>query len=96
DEDTPNQMILSQNYPNPFNPATTIKFQLQEPGQVSLKVYNMLGREIAVLVNGMKTAGAHEIVFDANSIGSELSSGVYMYQLQTERSVINKKMTLIK
>jgi len=96
DEDTPNQMILSQNYPNPFNPATTIKFQLQEPGQVSLKVYNMLGREIAVLVNGMKSAGSHEIVFDANNIGNELSSGVYIYQLQTDRSVIRNKMTLIK
>lgn len=56
----------------------------------------MLGREIAALVNGMKLAGTHEIVFDANNIGSELSSGVYMYQLQTDRSVINKNMTLIK
>ncbi len=95
-DDIANQLQLSQNYPNPFNPSTVIKYQLQQPGYVALKVYNMLGKEVAVLVDGNKSAGSHQVVFDANSIGDDLSSGVYLYQLRTESSVISNKMTLIK
>lgn len=90
------QMRLDQNYPNPFNPSTVITFHLQKSGHVALKVYNILGKEIAVLVDGNKSAGSHQVVFDANSIGEELSSGIYVYQLRTDRAVISNKMTLIK
>jgi hypothetical protein len=73
----PNIYALSQNYPNPFNPTTTINYQLQKAGSVSLKVYDMLGREVATLVNGEKTAGYYSATFDA----SRLSSGTYIYRL---------------
>ena len=67
-----------QNYPNPCNPGTTIQFTLAKICNVDLKVYDMLGREVAVLVNEKKDAGVHEVTFD----GSGLSSGVYFYRLQ--------------
>jgi hypothetical protein len=73
----PNIYALSQNYPNPFNPTTTINYQLQKSGSVSLKVYDMLGREVATLVNGNKGPGNYSAVFDA----SRFSSGTYMYRL---------------
>jgi parallel beta-helix repeat protein len=73
----PNNYALSQNYPNPFNPTTTINYQLQKSGGVSLKVYDMLGREVATLVNENKGPGYYSAVFDA----SRLSSGTYIYRL---------------
>ena len=94
--DIVDQMRLDQNYPNPFNPSTVITFHLQKSGHVALKVYNMLGKEIAVLVDGNKSAGSHQVIFDATSIGKELSSGIYVYQLRTDSTVISNKMTLIK
>tara|TARA_R110002050_G_C8922985_1_gene511520 strand:+ start:995 stop:2314 length:1320 start_codon:yes stop_codon:yes gene_type:complete len=96
DVSTPDQLSLSQNYPNPFNPSTVIKYHLQESSHVTLKVFNMLGKEVSVLIDGNKASGSHEVVFDANSIGEELASGIYLYQLRTDRSVISNKMTLIK
>ena len=96
DVSTPDQLSLSQNYPNPFNPSTVIKYHLQESSHVTLKVFNMLGKEVSVLIDGNKASGTHEVVFDANSIGEELASGIYLYQLRTDRSVISNKMTLIK
>jgi Iap family predicted aminopeptidase len=95
-EASANQISLSQNYPNPFNPTTVIKYQVQKSGPVALKVYNMLGREVAVLVDENKSAGAHQVIFDANKTGQELSSGIYLYQLQTPYAVLTNKMTLIK
>ncbi len=83
---------LEQNYPNPFNPTTNINFTIPEPGLVSLKVYDLLGREVATLVNGRIPAGQHSYKFDA----SALSSGVYMYHLQTGEFISTKKMLLIK
>ncbi len=91
-----NQIQLSQNYPNPFNPSTVIKYHLEKPGSVTLKVYNMLGREVATLVNKNKSAGTHQVVFDASTVGKELSSGIYLYQLQTSGALLTRKMTLIK
>jgi hypothetical protein len=73
----PNIYALSQNYPNPFNPTTTINFQLQKAGSVSLKVYDMLGREVATLVSEYKGPGSYSTIFDA----SRLSSGTYIYRL---------------
>jgi hypothetical protein len=85
-------LALHQNFPNPFNPSTTIAFELPATGNVSLKVFNMAGQEIAALVNGVKTAGLHSVSFDA----SNLASGVYLYRLQVGGSVITKKMVLLK
>jgi parallel beta-helix repeat protein len=88
----PNKYALSQNYPNPFNPTTTINYQLQKAGSVSLKVYDMLGRAVAILVNEDKTAGYYSVVFDA----SRLSSGTYFYRLITGSFTEIKKMVLLK
>ena len=83
---------LSQNYPNPFNPVTTIIYQLPESEFVTLKIYDILGREVAELVNGEKIKGQYKIDFDA----SKLASGVYIYQLRTNDFVSSKKMQLLK
>lgn len=83
---------LDQNYPNPFNPSTTIRFRLPEAGPVLIEVYDVTGRRVAQLVDEFKQAGAHEVYFDANS----LSSGVYVYRLQTPGGSVVRKMTLLK
>ena len=83
---------LDQNYPNPFNPTTNIKFSVPESGNVKLSVYNLVGEEVAVLVNGFSQAGTFEVTFDA----SNLSTGVYLYKLQSANSVQTKKMMLLK
>jgi len=83
---------LEQNYPNPFNPTTVIRYQLPENGRVTLKIYDVLGREINTLVNEEKIPGNYTVQFD----GSKLSSGVYFYQIQTEKFRSVKKMLLIK
>jgi hypothetical protein len=83
---------LSQNYPNPFNPSTTIQFAVTSRQLVALKVYDILGNEIATLVNEVKTAGTYEVEWDA----SGLPSGVYFYQLKSKGYVETKKMLLIK
>ena len=88
----PNVFTLNQNYPNPFNPTTTISYQLQSAGKVSLKVYDMLGREIATLVNEEKGAGYYSAVFN----GSRLSSGIYIYRLQAGSFTETKKFVLLK
>jgi hypothetical protein len=83
---------LSQNYPNPFNPMTSINYQIKEKGFVSLKVFDILGREVADLVNETKDEGLYSVVFDA----SKLPSGVYIYSLRVNDFVQNNKMTLLK
>jgi photosystem II stability/assembly factor-like uncharacterized protein len=83
---------LEQNYPNPFNPTTMIKYDLPESGLVSLKVYDILGREVQTLVNGNKIKGTYEVSFN----GSNLASGVYLYKLKTGNFTSIKKMMLIK
>lgn len=90
--DAPEGFRLDQNYPNPFNPTTNIEFAINEPGQVSLKVYDLTGREVASLVNSRMSAGEHTVTFDA----SNLSSGVYVYILQTNNVRLTNRMTLIK
>ena len=74
----PTDYDLSQNYPNPFNPTTTIRYALPQASQVSLEVYDMLGRRVATLVEGPRAAGYHMAIFD----GSALASGVYIYRLR--------------
>ncbi len=83
---------LSQNYPNPFNPSTIIKFQIPQTGFVSLKVYNVIGQEVATLVNRMMEAGSYYI----NFTGTALNSGIYFYTLSAGNKLITHKMTLIK
>ena len=90
---TPRTFALDQNYPNPFNPTTNITYSIEKQGAVSLVVYNLLGNEIARLVdNQIQTVGNHTISFDA----SGLSSGVYFYKLQTNNTSVTKKMLLMK
>lgn len=84
--------ILFQNYPNPFNPVTNIIYQIPKSGLVQLKVYDLLGSEVAVLVNEVKSKGSYEVIFDASS----LPSGVYIYSLRVNNFVQNNKMTLLK
>ena len=88
----PSSFELSQNYPNPFNPTTNIKFALPVSGNVSLKVYDRLGKEVNVLTDGFKAAGTYEINFDASS----LTSGVYFYKLVSNNIAMTKKMLLVK
>jgi hypothetical protein len=83
---------LYQNYPNPFNPATTIKYGMPKDGFISIKVYDITGREIAVLATGYKKAGVHTAVFNGNSF----SSGVYFYKMMTDGNSLVKRMILIK
>ena len=88
----PVQFNLDQNYPNPFNPSTRISFSIPEKSLTTLKIYDILGNEIATLLNEEKPAGYYELQFDA----SKLSSGVYLYKLQSNSFVQTKKMILLK
>jgi hypothetical protein len=89
---TPNSYKLEQNYPNPFNPSTNIRFSIPKAGNVELKVYDVLGREVAVLVNEFKQAGNYSEVFEAGN----LSSGIYFYTIKSGDFKDTKKLTLIK
>jgi hypothetical protein len=88
----PIEFNLAQNYPNPFNPSTTIKFELPRASRVALTVYDVLGRQVSVLVNERRNAGVYEVKFD----GSELASGVYFYRIQAGDYVATKKLVLMK
>jgi len=90
--DMPDEFILMQNFPNPFNPTTNIKYQIPEINFVTLKVYDVLGNEIASLVKEEKPAGSYDVDFNASS----LSSGIYFYRLQVGSFVETKKMVLMK
>ncbi len=92
DDMIPGTFELAQNYPNPFNPSTTIRYNLPEAGFVTLKVFNALGEEVALLVNQEQTAGVFEATFDA----SFLSSGIYFYRMESGTFVDTKKMILVK
>lgn len=91
-ESIPSDYELSSNYPNPFNPTTKINFALPEPGNVEFKVYDILGRQVSTLAEGLMGAGYHSVHFDA----SNLASGMYIYQLQAGSFVQTKTMMLVK
>jgi hypothetical protein len=88
----PTSFSLAQNFPNPFNPTTTIQFSLPQAGDVTLKIYNLLGEEVKTLVNEYKELGNHSVQFNANS----LASGIYFYRIQAGSFVETKKMILLK
>ena len=90
--DLPQGYNLDQNYPNPFNPTTQISFEIGQSGMTSLKVYDLLGREVATLVNSELPAGSHSVNFDA----ANLASGTYMYRLEANGFVLTRKMMLVK
>jgi photosystem II stability/assembly factor-like uncharacterized protein len=90
--EVPSSINLYQNYPNPFNPETTIKFDITKSGFISLKVYDIAGKEVQNLFTGVKEAGSYQLKFD----GANLNSGVYFYRLTTEGNTITKSMVLVK
>ena len=92
DTSIPTEFNLSQNYPNPFNPVTTITYQLPESGNVSLKVFDILGNEVQTLVNEQKEVGSYTVQFDASSF----ASGMYVYRLQVNDYLSTRKMILTK
>jgi predicted GH43/DUF377 family glycosyl hydrolase len=90
--EVPQHFMLEQNYPNPFNPTTSIEYGISNTEQVTLKVYDVLGREVAVLVNEKKAPGSYEVKLNA----SALASGVYLYRLTAERFAQTRKMIVVK
>ncbi len=92
ENNAPSSFALSQNYPNPFNPSTTIRYNIPNSGMVTLKIYDILGREVKTLVNQYENGGTYDVNFDA----SNFSSGVYFYQLRAGGFISTKKMILLK
>ena len=92
DGEVPNAFTLHQNYPNPFNPSTSISFDMAQTADVTLAVYDVLGRNVATLVNGQMASGRHTVTFDASS----LTSGVYMYRISNGSSTMTRTMLLMK
>jgi hypothetical protein len=91
-EGIPQSYMLSQNYPNPFNPTTTIRYALPRSGHITIKAYNMIGQEVALLVDGMEDAGFKSVTFD----GSRLSSGTYIIEMRAGDFVASRKIMLLK
>ncbi len=92
DDKTISEYSLGQNYPNPFNPATTINYSIKSAGEVTLKVYDMLGTEVASLINENQEAGIYSVEFNA----SDLPSGIYFYTLTSGNFLATKKLILLK
>ena len=88
----PQRFELFQNYPNPFNPRTTIRYQLNEPAEVKLKVFNISGQEVALLVRARQNPGRYEIEWNAG----DLPSGIYYYQIQANNNILTRKSLLLK
>ena len=97
EKEIPTEYSLSQNFPNPFNPSTTIRYSLPEACFVSLKVYNVLGQEVEILVNEYKNKGIYEVTFPAvNETVKNLPSNIYIYRIVTEKYSASRKMILLK
>lgn len=97
DPGLPDSYLLGQNFPNPFNPMTTIRFDLPSTGFVRVSVYNLLGQEVATLVNGVLSSGRHEITWNGrNGEGHQVATGVYLYALTADNFTAHKKMVLLR
>lgn len=97
EDSQPESPGLSQNYPNPFNPVTAIPFTLTAAGNVTIKIYDVQGKEVVTLLDGMKSAGSHQIEWDGkDGFGNKVSSGIYFYTLKTHDRFERRKMTLMK
>ena len=92
EEILPENFWIEQNYPNPFNPGTKIRYSLPQDGPVTLKIFNVLGKEVQTLLNEVQTEGEHLVEFS----GSALSSGIYFYKLEAAGLIEVKKMILMK
>jgi hypothetical protein len=92
DAPIPDRVVLGENYPNPFNPTTMIAYDIPSPGHVMLKVYNLLGQEVAVLVDEDLPAGRYQVSWNA----SGLASGLYFYRIQAGSFVDTKKLLILK
>ena len=89
---TAREFVLNQNYPNPFNPSTTISYDILSASEVSLKIYDLLGREVATLFSGQQPAGRHSVIFDARN----LASGVYLCRLSSANFAATTRLLLMK
>ena len=87
-----NRHLLAQNFPNPFNPSTLISYYLPKDGRVTLKVYDLIGKEVTTLVNSEVNSGIHEVMFD----GKDLKSGIYYYTLRSGNFIETKRMLIVK
>ena len=94
EKNIPESFQLYQNFPNPFNPETVIRYQLSVAGHVTLKIYDLLGREVATLVNKEQQTGIHNSTFNINNYA--LPSGIYFYKLNAGGNIQTKKMILLK
>jgi flagellar hook assembly protein FlgD len=95
--DLPGSFSLRQNYPNPFNPTTTISFELPKKSRVVLDIFNLLGRRVKALHDGIMPAGTHSIIWNGlNEAGEEVTSGIYFYRLRSDDRTACKKMVLLK
>ncbi|MCH7774457.1 MAG: T9SS type A sorting domain-containing protein, partial [Bacteroidetes bacterium] len=93
----PSGYSLGQNYPNPFNPSTTIAYDVPAASNVSINIYDMLGRNVITLVNEQKNAGSYTVEWNGkNSSGIQVTSGIYFYRLEAGQSAITKKMLLLR
>ena len=92
ENDIPLRFALEQNYPNPFNPTTVVRYQVPAASDVKLVVFDLLGREVSVLVNERRSAGVHEVTFN----GSNLASGTYFYRIQARDFVMTRKFLIVR
>jgi len=93
----PKEFALHQNYPNPFNPVTTIQYDLPKAAHVRLIIYDIMGREVATILNAEMNAGYQSIIWNTrNNFGKPVSAGIYFYHLQTKDFVKTRKMVLLK
>jgi len=96
-ETLPETFELEQNYPNPFNPVTTIRFALPQNTRVTLKVFDVVGREVQTLVSSELTAGTYDVQWNGrNQAGLPVASGVYLYRLDLGTQVMTRRMVLVK
>ena len=89
--------VIAENYPNPFNPSTTISYDLVGASNVNLTIYNVMGQEVANLVNDFKATGSYQVVWNGtNSNGLIMPSGLYIMKLETEHGIVSNKLSLLR